>query len=126
MKTHYGLIIATFAAAFSLSSVGVAQESGMQQEQPAPIEVSDQQLNQFADAQAELSGIQQEFAGRLQQVEDPEEAHALQVEANEEMTSAVEDAGLDVESFNAIARAIQTNPELQQRLTAMMQDTSQR
>ncbi|MCA1780434.1 MAG: DUF4168 domain-containing protein [Xanthomonadaceae bacterium] len=39
------------------------------------------------------------------------------------MTSAVDEAGLDVESFNTIAMAIQNDPELQQRLTEMLQNT---
>ena len=40
------------------------------------------------------------------------------------MIAAVEEAGLDVESFNAIAMAIQNDPELQQKLTEMMQEGS--
>jgi GTP1/Obg family GTP-binding protein len=95
------------------------------QQQQQTIDVSDQQLQQFADAQMEIAGIQQEFSGRLQEVEDPEKARELQREANEEMTTAVEEAGLDVESFNQIAMAIQNDPELQQQLTSMLQEQQQ-
>ncbi|MFW5815943.1 MAG: DUF4168 domain-containing protein [Wenzhouxiangella sp.] len=111
------------ALSFGLTAA-VAQEGQMQQPPPPEdIDVSDQQLEQFADAQTSIIEIQQDFSERLQGVEDPERAQELQVEANEEMTSAVDEAGLDVESFNAIAMAIQNDPELQQRLTEMLQDT---
>lgn len=119
------LIAVVVAMTFSLAAVAQQDQPGMQQQQQT-IEVSDQQLQQFADAQMEIAGIQQDFSGRLQEVEDPEKAQELQRQANEEMTTAVEDAGLDVESFNQIAMAIQNDPELQQQLTQMLQEQQQR
>ncbi|NBB92005.1 MAG: DUF4168 domain-containing protein [Gammaproteobacteria bacterium] len=123
-----GNITKIFAAALALTFglAAVAQEAqqegqAMQQQQPETIDVSDQQLEQFADAQTAIMGIQQDFSSRLQEVEDPEKARDLQRQANEEMTSAVEETGLDVESFNQIAMAIQNDPELQQKLTEMIQ-----
>lgn len=123
---NFGNTIKLFAVAvaltFSVATVAQEQQSqqGRQMQQQA-IDVSDQQLEQFADAQIEIASIQQDFSGRLQEVEDPEKAQELQRKANEEMTTAVEDAGLDVESFNQIAMAIQNDPELQQKLTEMLQ-----
>lgn len=121
MKFRNILTLMTFAIALTFGAAVVAQDPAAQQAQPEPVDVSDQQLEQFADAQVEISTIQQDFAGRLQEVEDPEKAHELQLEANEQMTQAVEDAGLDVESFNQIAMAIQNDPELQQKLTELLQ-----
>ncbi|MFP4207479.1 MAG: DUF4168 domain-containing protein [Wenzhouxiangella sp.] len=113
------LMVLIVALAFG-ATAALAQQGQM--EPPADIDVSDQQLEQFADAQVSIIEIQQDFSGRLQGVEDPERAQELQAQANDEMTTAVADAGLDVESFNAIAMAIQNDPELQQRLTEMLQD----
>lgn len=120
ISSKLGILILTLA--FGISAA-LAQEHQMQQQPPVEVDVSDTQLEQFAEAQVSIIEIQQDFSGRLQGVEDPDRAHELQVQANEEMTEAVADAGLDVESFNAIAMAIQNSPELQQRLTAMLQDT---
>lgn len=123
MKTRNLFMTLLFTFALAFSGLALAQDYEMQeQQQPPAIDVSDTDLEQFAEAQVAISTIQQDFAGRLQGVDDPEAAHELQIKANEEMTEAVEDAGLDVESFNNIAMAIQNDPELQQRLTAMMQD----
>ena len=122
MKIRNTFMLIAFSLALVFGGHALAQDYQMQQEQPETVDVSEQQLQQFADAQVQISAIQQDFAGRLQNVEDPEKAHELQIEANEKMTDAVEDAGLDVDSFNEIAMAIQNDPELQQRLTTMLQD----
>jgi len=119
LRNSFKLFALTVALMFGAAAV--AQDYQAQQAQPETIDVSDQQLEQFADAQVEISEIQQDFSARLQEVDDPEKAHELQLEANEEMTAAVEGAGLDVESFNQIAMAIQNDPELQQKLTEMLQ-----
>ncbi len=121
MKIRTSILLAIVAAALMLAAPLAAQDYQMEQ-QAAPTEVSEQQLKQFAQAQVQISEIQQDFSARLQEVEDAERAHELQVQANEEMTEAVEEAGLDVQSFNEIAMAIQNNPELQQRLTAMFHE----
>ena len=122
MKFRHTLMTLIIALSFGAAGAA-AQEHQMQQQPPADIDVSDAQLEQFAEAQVAIIEIQQDFSGRLQNVEDPDRAHELQVQANEEMTEAVADAGLDVESFNAIAMAIQNDPELQQRLTMLLQDS---
>lgn len=114
--------LAILLLAFTFGSAGALAQTDPMQQAPADIDVSDQQLEQFVEAQVAIIEIQQDFSGRLQEVEDPERAHELQVQANEEMTTAVAEAGLDVESFNSIAMAIQNDPELQQRLTAMLED----
>lgn len=122
MKIRHVAMSAIAAVAMMLAGPIAAQDYQMESQQPTPTEVSDQQLQQFATAQMQISEIQQDFSARLQGVEDAEEAHELQVKANEEMTDAVEEAGLDVQAFNEIAMAIQNDPELQQRLTAMLHD----
>ena len=119
MTRPLALLIIGFVFA---TATALAQTDPMQQGSPTDMELSDQQLQQFVEAQVAIIEIQQDFSGRLQGVEDPEHAHELQVQANEKMTSAVADAGLDVESFNTIAMAIQSSPELQQRLTALLED----
>ena len=117
------MTLTTFAFALAIGGAVYAQDY---QDPPPPAEpeqtdVSDQELQQFAEAQGEISSIQQDFSARLQGVEDPEKAHELQIEANEKMTDAVEDVGLDVEAFNRIAMAVQNDPELQEQLTEMIE-----
>ncbi len=125
MRIRNLMTMTALTAALAVAGPLAAQEQGQQQGMPGQqqetIDVSEQQLEQFVDAQTSIVEIQQDFSGRLEGVEDPDKAHELQVQANEEMTSAVEDAGLDVQTYNQIAMAIQNDPELQNRLTEMMQ-----
>jgi len=110
--------ISIFLALF-LATPAIAQQAAPQQAQP-DITVTDSDLDSFADAQMSIMQIQQDYSQRLQNVDNPDAANQLQQEANEKMVGAVEEAGLDVESFNAIAMAIQNDPELQQRLQEML------
>lgn len=56
---------------------------------------------------------QAEFDALIQQLQQ------IQQESNQLMVEAVQDEGLDVQRFNTIARAVQQNPELMERLQAI-------
>jgi GTP1/Obg family GTP-binding protein len=109
-------IIALFSTLLvTAAPLALAQQQAPQQA-ASDIEVSDAQLESFVDVQGSLSEIQQDYSGRMENVEDPKKANELRQQANAEMIEAVEESGLTVESFNQIAQAAQNDPELQQRL----------
>ncbi|EKE72354.1 DUF4168 domain-containing protein [Gallaecimonas xiamenensis] len=81
--------------------------------------LSDSQLEQFHDAQKAISGIRDSAMEKLNASENPDEAQQIQQQANEQMIAAVKDAGLTVEDYNQIARAVQTDPTLRARLGDM-------
>ncbi|MEX2499223.1 MAG: DUF4168 domain-containing protein [Wenzhouxiangellaceae bacterium] len=113
--TYFKLIAtALFTIALAFSTAGIAQQQ--QAAPPADVDVSDAELQSFAEARTAITEIQQDYSQRLQGADDPEKANQLQQEANEKMIGAVEETGLDVDSFNSIAMAIQNDPELQQKL----------
>ncbi|WP_280553525.1 DUF4168 domain-containing protein [Halomonas sp. 25-S5] len=80
---------------------------------------SDQQLQQFADASQEIAVISQEYTQQLQAAEDKQAQQDVRKEANDEMVKAVQNSGLEVDTFNAIGQAIQQDPELMQRVQEM-------
>ncbi|MEQ6888742.1 DUF4168 domain-containing protein [Halomonas sp. CS7] len=80
---------------------------------------SDAQLQQFADASKEIAVISQEYTKQLQSAEGDEAKQTVRQEANDEMVKAVQDSGLEVNTFNAIGQAIQQDPELMQRVQEM-------
>lgn len=73
------------------------------------------QIESFVDAQSELQQIQQEYTSQIQQA-DESEVEQLQKEAQQEMASAVEDAGLKVKEYNRIAQASRNDQELANRI----------
>ncbi|WP_192954794.1 DUF4168 domain-containing protein [Gallaecimonas mangrovi] len=113
------LITATIAAAPVASVMAAPQAPAGAQEQQQPIKVSDSQLKEFADAQKQLTGIRDDAMAKLNKSKDPKEAQKIQMQANQDMVSAVKKSGLSVKDYNSIARAMQNQPDLRARLKKM-------
>ncbi len=94
---------------------GVAEAPAQQQ---APANVSDAQVEAFAKAQERVIEIGQKWNGKLQEAGSPEEIESARESAHQEMSIAVESLGLSVDDYNRIAIAMQTDPQLQQRVRA--------
>ncbi|GGX70733.1 DUF4168 domain-containing protein [Saccharospirillum salsuginis] len=88
--------------------------------QPQAPEVSDETLEQFTTAMADVRSIGQVYSDRIANAEDTEAAQALQRDAQEKMMSAVEDAGLSVQQYNAIAQRMNQDEELMERVQEML------
>lgn len=87
---------------------------------PADEPITDTDLQRFVDVQDRLQSIVDEYSARLESAEDSDEALQLQQEAGELMMQAVEDTGLDVETYNNIAVAIETDEALRERIQNLM------
>jgi Domain of unknown function (DUF4168) len=62
----------------------------------------------------------QQFSDELQQTEDADKARELQQQANEQMLGVIEENDISVDEYNAINQAVQTDPELRNRVLAML------
>jgi len=131
MQRMTALFAAALLSAGLMSAAAHAQQDPAQQdpaaapEQPqaaAPAtDFSDDQLEQFAEASQEIVVISQEYTERMHAAEDEASQQEVQMEANDKMVEAVEDNGLDVDTFNAIGQAVQQDPELMQRVQDKVQ-----
>ncbi|WP_444999929.1 DUF4168 domain-containing protein [Halomonas mongoliensis] len=126
MKRMTALFSAALLSAGLMSVTAHAQQDpAAAPEQPqaaAPaMDFSDEQLQQFAEVSQEIVVISEEYTQRLQAAEDEAAQQEVQMEANDKMVEAVEDGGLDVDTFNAIGMAVQQDPELMQRVQEMAQ-----
>ena len=83
--------------------------------------VQREKLESFAESLGEIMQIREEFTGKLQQTEDANKARDLQQQANEKMLGVIEENNISIEEYNAINEAVQTDPELRNRVIAMMQ-----
>ena len=114
---------ATAPAAFAQATGGAAQ--GAPQGAPAgqmggaQAEISEDDLQKFAEADSAVSEIRDDFSQRLSKAENQEEAQSLQMEAQEKMVEAVQSEGLEIPKYNEIATRLQSDPELQQRVQSM-------
>lgn len=86
----------------------------------APANFSDSELEKFVSVQGDLETIRQEYSGKLESTEDADKAAELQQEASQKMVQVVQDAGMDVETYSNIALALQSDPELRDKVEGMM------
>lgn len=119
-------LMTAMLASVPVTSALAAQEGQSQQQaaapqQAQPIEVSDEQLELFAEAQSTVNEIRVDAMTKLKKSEDPKQAQDIQQQANQDMVNAVQDTGLSVEDYNMIARSVQNDKDLQSRLEQMSQ-----
>lgn len=81
--------------------------------------LSDEELEKFASAESKVSEIRDEFSEKLADADSQEKAQSLQLEAQEKMVEAVREEGLEIPTYNEIAVRMQSDPQLQQRISSM-------
>ena len=114
------------AAMFAMPAIAQqddAQAQAQQQmEQMANQPVTDAQLEKFVDAIEHIERINDEFVNALENVETQEQAQELQMNAQREMVESVEETGLSVEEYNALAYRLQNDPEVQAKVEKIRED----
>ncbi len=90
-------------------------------EAPQQFDVSNQQLEQFAEAEGNLRDIQEKYQAAAGDISSAEEMQNLQQQMNAEMVETIQTAGLSVEEYNYITGAIQNSPEVRQQYMSIAQ-----
>ena len=110
-------------AAMAQAPQAAPAPSTAEQAAPAPGQqagpVSDGDLKNFVKANQDVSKVRDEFTQKLNEESDQEKAQQLQMQAQEKMLEAVKDNDMDALTYNAIASRIQTDTELQERVSAL-------
>jgi Domain of unknown function (DUF4168) len=102
-----------------------AQDATPPQQQPPAqaAEFDQKQIESFASAARQVHEIRSKWQSRLQEPGNADKVEELQAQARDEMMSAVEEKGLTVETYNAIATTARQNPALAERITKLMQQS---
>lgn len=118
------LLATAFASMMTLgfTSHAFAYETGsdMSVSPQTQVEFAESDLQTFAAVQGDLDTIRADYSARLEATADPEQAAELQQEASQMMVDAVEAAGMDVETYNSIALALQSDPQLRDQVAEML------
>lgn len=117
IMTRKSLSAGVFAAfiAFAPGAYSASGNAGSGNAGSGDADFDQEQIESFATAQEEVTQIQEEYTSQIQQA-DEQQAAQLQKEAQQEMVSAVEDAGLSVKEFNRISQAARNDQELQEQI----------
>ncbi|WP_297791595.1 DUF4168 domain-containing protein [uncultured Marinobacter sp.] len=81
---------------------------------------NDAELKKFVEAQNGINDIRDEYMKKIESSDSQEKAQKLQMEANDKMVTIIEDAGLDIPTYNAIATAYNSEPKVRNRVDALM------
>ena len=107
---------------FILTAVPFVAQADQSMAPSSGQEVSKDELETFAKAYTEVSQIYNVYENRITQSKEPEQATALQQEANKKMNQAVTDHGLSIEDYNSIYRTIEKDPSLKQQFTQVLSE----
>ncbi len=122
-STHAFFAAALLAA--SLSPVAALAQAAPAAQPPAQaqpaIQPSEEQLQKFASASQKVAMVADEYRPKLQAAKDDAAREQVYREADEKMVRMVNADGLTVDEFNGIGQAVDQDPQLRQRVIAMVQ-----
>lgn len=73
-------------------------------------DIVNEDIQRFADVQDELTTIEQSFSARIDNAPNAEARKQLEREYTQEMTKAIEDGGMTLDSYSRVAIAAQSDP----------------
>ncbi|EBA09953.1 DUF4168 domain-containing protein [Sagittula stellata] len=120
-----GMAAAPLAPAFAQEANTAPTDAPMTQEAPATQTASftDAQLESFVTAAMAIVEIRQDYTAQIQAAEGEDAITDLQREAMTEMQAAItETDNLDVETYNEIGEALQTDKQVGERVAALMEE----
>lgn len=128
MKNWISTLLLSGALALSgnafAEQAGSSSQGGMNQApgaQEVKTDFDDGELKTFVDIQKDIGEVRNEYAQKIQNVEDQEQAQSLQEEARNSLVEVVENADLTVDKYNQIAQAYQASPEVREKVNSMVQ-----
>ncbi|AUT47426.1 DUF4168 domain-containing protein [Achromobacter sp. AONIH1] len=116
---YAALLSAALAAPVLAQQQPPASQTPSPMQAPAVPQPSDQQLQRFASASQKVSGVVDEYRPKVESAKTDEAKQKLVKEADEKMVQLVRADGLTVDEFNGISRAVQQDPQLQQRVSKL-------
>jgi hypothetical protein len=116
-----GTVGAVMLMAAGLADVHAQEQQPMPQQPAMPSELSQRQIETFADAAIDVQRVQQDFDVQVQAAENPAEIEQLQQQAVQQARQAVENHGLSVDEYTAIVQAANQNPQLYAMIVETMQ-----
>lgn len=99
-----------FAAGFA--PAGAQQLVQTEPPASAPAQIDDATLQAFAQSTLDVEPVIDKWTARIEEAETSEEAAQMREAGNQEIVQAVQGNGLDMETYNQLYQAVQTNPDV--------------
>ncbi|MCF3936670.1 DUF4168 domain-containing protein [Acuticoccus sp. M5D2P5] len=118
-KNTLSALIAASALAIGTIAAPVAATAQQSVTPPSATEspsVDAGQIKAFAVASLAVQDVAERYNPQIQAAESQQEAEQIRTGAAQEMAQAIQDSGLEVQTYSQIYRAAQNNPELAQAI----------
>lgn len=96
--------------------VNVYSQEAPQSVEEQNVELDDKTLDKFVRASRVISSIQIDYSSKLENASDQKEKQKIQKEAQEKIMGALNNEGLELKQYNAIAMALEQKPKLQEKI----------
>ena len=83
-------------------------------------EIDNSTLKNFVGVAKELSEIRDEYVTKFDGIKDQKKAQSLQAEMKDKMISVVDSSEIDVETYNYIAKQMNVDEELRNKVQSML------
>lgn len=123
-RSFLSAIFASVALAVSapaLAADAPVNAAAAQTQQQSTDNISDKDLQKFVDAQKDLQAIRNDYQSKAQTIQKPAEMQTLQDDMQQDMVKAVENTGLDIDTYNQVSQLAMQDKGLQKRLNKLMQ-----
>ncbi|PFG09606.1 DUF4168 domain-containing protein [Marinobacter sp. LV10MA510-1] len=81
---------------------------------------NDAQLHRFVNAQQQIGNLQNDYKDRIDGAESEADVKRLGEEVNARMAKIIESQNMDIDTYNAIAIAYNSEPSIRNRIDALM------
>jgi hypothetical protein len=118
-----GIVLAAILILSAAPAIAQPQPSQQPQQtqQGAKQEFQRQDLEKYVMVTVEMAKIEQELAQKKQGIKNQESAMKIEQEAARKKISAVEDQGLDLQTYNNIAHQLSVNPDLRKEIEQIIE-----
>lgn len=124
MRRTYSLILCAIVSGIAAAMLAATSPQAIAQDQPATPDFSQQQIEAFAGAAIEVQRVKTELDAQAAEAGNPDEVARLQQQAQAEASQAVEESGLSVDEYTAIAQAASADPALYATIVDLMRQQS--
>ena len=124
MRRTYSFILCALLPGIAALLLAATSPQAIAQDQPATPDFSQAQIEAFAGAAIEVQRVKTELDAQAAEAANPDEVAQLQQQAQAEASQAVEDSGLTVDEYTAIAEAATADPSLYAMIVDLMRQQS--
>ncbi|HSH45895.1 MAG TPA: DUF4168 domain-containing protein [Longimicrobiales bacterium] len=115
-------------AAALMGAMAAALPAGVNAQQPVPqapqqepaMEITDELLERFVAVYPEVVNVAQAAQTQLAVVETPEEAQAIQADAQEQIATLLEEGEVSTAEYEAVVTQLNGDPELRTRFEELL------